>query len=35
ECRYLFGGCSSTSDCCKHLSCRSDWKYCAWDGTFS
>nr|P0DOC5.1 RecName: Full=Delta-theraphotoxin-Hm1b; Short=Delta-TRTX-Hm1b [Heteroscodra maculata] len=34
ECRYLFGGCKTTADCCKHLGCRTDLYYCAWDGTF-
>nr|BAN13493.1 GTx1-2 [Grammostola rosea] len=35
ECRYLFGGCETTADCCKHLGCKFRDKYCAWDFTFS
>nr|ANW11451.1 LolToxB [Bichromomyia olmeca] len=31
-CRYMFGGCGETEDCCAHLACHS-WKYCAWDWT--
>nr|B1P1G7.1 RecName: Full=U2-theraphotoxin-Cg1b 2; Short=U2-TRTX-Cg1b; AltName: Full=Jingzhaotoxin-41.2; Short=JZTX-41.2; Flags: Precursor [Chilobrachys guangxiensis]ABY71717.1 cystine knot toxin [Chilobrachys guangxiensis] len=35
ECRWMFGGCTTDSDCCEHLGCR--WEkpsWCAWDGTF-
>nr|ANW11450.1 LolToxA [Bichromomyia olmeca] len=33
DCRYLFGGCSTSEDCCEHLGCHT-WGHCAWDGTF-
>nr|P0CH51.1 RecName: Full=Jingzhaotoxin F5-21.66; AltName: Full=Peptide F5-21.66 [Chilobrachys guangxiensis] len=35
ECKKLFGGCTTSSECCAHLGCKQKWPfYCAWDWSF-
>nr|ADF28495.1 putative mature peptide toxin-like GVDKE [Pelinobius muticus] len=32
-CKYMFGSCGKSDDCCPKLACKRTFNYCAWDGS--